>query len=140
MEEFSFPDPPDPRDLPWWRRIPKVYYWWGASLVFLGISFLWLPSQCSLDGLSMEPTKKNDLANMDSVNLDTDLEFKEDQLWYKIGEKKPFSGLAISYHENGKRRSQTTVKDGVAYGLIEEWDENGTRLGANFKDEFKRRK
>ena len=57
-----------------------------------------------------------------------------------LGEKKPFSGLAISYHENGKRRSQTTVKDGVAYGLIEEWDENGTRLGANFKDEFKRRK
>jgi antitoxin component YwqK of YwqJK toxin-antitoxin module len=45
--------------------------------------------------------------------------------------------LALSYHENGKVRSQTKVKDGKAYGLIEEWDENGTRLGQSFKNEFR---
>jgi antitoxin component YwqK of YwqJK toxin-antitoxin module len=46
--------------------------------------------------------------------------------------------LALSYHENGEIRSQTKIKEGEAYGLIEEWDENGTKKGAKFKDEFER--
>tara|TARA_B100002019_G_scaffold88610_1_gene76731 strand:- start:209 stop:355 length:147 start_codon:yes stop_codon:yes gene_type:complete len=44
--------------------------------------------------------------------------------------------VALSYHENGKIRSQTKIKEGKAYGLIEEWDENGTLKGTKFKDEF----
>ena len=38
--------------------------------------------------------------DLEKVNQEKDLEFREDQMWYKIGEW-PFPGLALSYHENG---------------------------------------
>ena len=136
MEDFSFPDPPDPKDLPWWRRIPPMYYWWAASIVLLAIAFVWLPSQCSMEAFNLPQSNKEDLQGLDKVNQDKDLEFRVDDLWYKIGAEQPFSGLSLSYHENGKVRSQTKVKEGKAYGLIEEWDENGSRLGTQFKNEF----
>ena len=81
---------------------------------------------------------KKELDGMEKLNQDEDLEFREDQMWYKIGAELPFTGLALSYHENGEIRSQTKIKEGEAYGLIEEWDENGTKKGAKFKDEFER--
>ena len=46
------------------------------------------------------------------------------------------TGVAEAFHENGKLRSSTKIKDGKAYGLIREWDENGTSIGPRFKDEF----
>ena len=137
MEDFSFPDPPDPKDLPWWRRIPPMYYWWMASIVLLAIAFIWFPSQCSMDAFDMPQGKTEDLNGLEKVDQNKDLEFREDQMWYKIGDELPFTGLALSYHENREIRSQTKVKEGKAYGLIEEWDENGTRLGQNFKNEFR---
>ena len=137
MEDFSFPDPPDPKDLPWWRRIPPMYYWWLGSIVLLAIAFIWLPSQCSMDAFDMPQGKTEDLNGLEKVDQNKDLEFREDQMWYNIGDDLPFTGLALAYHENGKIRSQTKVKEGKAYGLIEEWDENGTRLGQNFKNEFR---
>ena len=136
MEEFSFPDPPDPKDLPWWRRIPSVYYWWAGSVVLLAVAFIWLPSQCSMEALNLPQRTTGSTEDFEEANQDKELEFRSDELWYKIGDSVPFSGLAISYHENGKVRSHTKVKEGAAYGLIEEWVENGTRLGAKFKDEF----
>ena len=140
MEDFKFPDPPDPKDLPWWRRIPQMYYWWGASIVLLAIAFIWLPSQCTMDAFNLPQGKVNDLEGLEKVNQDKDLEFREDQVWYKLGDEVPFTGVALSYHENGKIRSQTKIKEGKAYGLIEEWDENGTLKGTKFKDEFEQNK
>ena len=137
MEDFKFPDPPDPKNIHWWRKIPPMYYWWLASIVLLAFAFVWLPSQCSMDAFTLPQGETEDLSNLEKVDQDKDLEFRKDQTWYKIGGDSPFTGLALSYHENGKVRSQTRVKEGKAYGLIEEWDENGTRLGQNFKNEFR---
>jgi hypothetical protein len=90
-----------------------------------------------MDAFDMPQGKSDDLSGLEKVDQDKELEFREDQMWYKIKGDSPFTGLALSYHENGKVRSQTKVKDGKAYGLIEEWDENGTRLGQSFKNEFR---
>ena len=90
-----------------------------------------------MDAFTLPQGETEDLSNLEKVDQDKDLEFREDQMWYKIGGDSPFTGLALSYHKNGKVRSQTKVKEGKAYGLIEEWDENGTRLGQNFKNEFR---
>ena len=60
-----------------------------------------------------------------------------DGLWYQIGSDSPFTGFADAFHKNGKIRSRTKVKNGLSYGLIEEWDENGTKKGTLFKDEFR---
>ena len=138
MEDFTFPDPPDPKDLPWWKRIPTMYYWWLASIFLLAIAFIWLPSQCSMDALNFPQRGQSELDGFEKLNQDEELEFREDQMWYKIGAELPFTGLALSYHGNGGIRSQTKIKEGEAYGLIEEWDENGTKKGAKFKNEFDR--
>ena len=50
------------------------------------------------------------MEGLEKVNQDKDLEFREDQVWYKIRDEVPFTGVALSYHENGKVRSQTKVK------------------------------
>jgi hypothetical protein len=89
-----------------------------------------------MEAFNLPQSNKENLQGLDKVNQDKDLEFRVDDLWYKIGAEQPFSGLSLSYHENGKVRSQTKVKEGKAYGLIEEWDENGSRLGTQFKNEF----
>ena len=93
-----------------------------------------------MDAFNLPQGNAGDIGDLEKVNQEKDLEFREDQMWYKIGELTPFSGLALSYHENGQLRSQTKVKDGLAYGLIEEWDENGTLKGAKFKNEFQNSK
>jgi len=104
----------------------------------LTIAFIWLPSQCTMEAFNLPQGTSDDLEGLEKVDQDKELEFREDQMWYKIGDQLPFTGVALSYHENGKIRSQTKVKDGKAYGLIEEWDENGTILGTKFKGEFDR--
>lgn len=70
------------------------------------------------------------------MDQDKELEFREDQLWYRIGATEPFTGVAEAFHDNGEVRSRTKVRDGLAYGLIEVWDENGTLTGPKFKNEF----
>ena len=89
-----------------------------------------------MDAFNLPQGKVDDLEGLEKVNQDKDLEFREDQVWYKLGDEVPFTGVALSYHENGKIRYQTKIKEGKAYGLIEEWDENGTLKGTKFKDEF----
>ncbi|SVD77060.1 uncharacterized protein METZ01_LOCUS429914 [marine metagenome] len=64
----------------------------------------------------------------------TELEFRSDQLLYKIGAEKPLTGAAVEMHPNGKMKSRTLVKDGFTTGLIEEWDPNGNPVGSNFND------
>ena len=85
MEDFKFPDPPDPKDLPWWRRIPQMYYWWGASIVLLTIAFIWLPSQCSMDAFNLPQGKVDDLEGREKVNQDKDLEFGRINFGIKSG-------------------------------------------------------
>ena len=138
MKDFKFPDPPEPQDLSWYRRVPPMYYWWGGTVVFLGLTIIWLPSQCVLNDLEV-PERGNPEENAyKNLNQEKDLEFREDGLWYEIKSESPFTGFADAYHSNGKIRSRTKVRDGLAYGLIQEWDENGTLLGTLFKDEFQR--
>lgn len=135
MKDFEFPTPPEPKEVPFYRRIPSVYYWWFGAVFFLGLTIIWLPSQCTLDYLdSTEVT--DELQGFPKVDQDKELEFREDQLWYRIGAAEPFTGVAEAFHDNGEVRSRTKVRDGLAYGLIEVWDENGTLTGPKFKNEF----
>jgi hypothetical protein len=135
MKDFEFPTPPEPEDIPFYRRIPTVYYWWFGAVFFLGLTVIWLPSQCTLDSLGL-PEEADELEGFPKVDQDRDLEFREDQLWYSLGSNEPFTGVAEAFHPNGKVRSRTKIREGLAYGLIEEWDENGTVDGPRFKGEF----
>ena len=74
--------------------------------------------------------------NLAEANQNTELEYRKDDLWYKIGDDTPYNGYAIDFHENGKMKSRTSISEGKAVGLIEEWDENGSIRGVLFKDEF----
>lgn len=136
MKNYPFPDPPEAPDLPWFRRIPSLYYWWLGAFVFLAVTIVWLPSQCTLDDLGLPERGNSEESGYSKLDQDKDLEFRQDGLWYEIDSNASFSGFAESYHPNGKIRSRTKIKEGVAYGLIEEWDANGTKQGTPFKDEF----
>ena len=50
------------------------------------------------------------------------IDWKED-VHYLNG--KPFTGVTVQYHKNGKLSSRYTMKDGVYHGLVEEWHGNG---------------
>ena len=107
MNDFKFPDPPGPQDLSWYRRVPPMYYWWGGTVVFLGLTIIWLPSQCVLNDLEV-PERGNPEENAyKNLNQEKDLEFREDGLWYEIKSESPFTGFADAYHPNGKIRSRT---------------------------------
>ena len=138
MNEFEFPDPPDAKDIPWYRRIPPVYLWWIGAFLLLGGSIFWLPTQCVLDDIGIPNDNSGDELNRRIVDQDKDLDFRKDGLWYEVESNRSFSGYAESYHSNGKLKSRTKIRDGVAYGLIEEWDENGSMKGTPFKDEFRK--
>ena len=135
MKDFQFPTPPDPSVVPFYRRIPSVYYWWFGAVILLGLTIIWLPTQCTLENLNLPSQNAEEVTNLQKLNQDEDLEFRQDGLWYAIGLEDPFTGVAEAFHANGEVRSRTKIKDGVAYGLIEEWDENGTSVGPRFKDD-----
>ncbi len=97
-----------------------------------------MPTQCVLDDFGGGDREPSAESKYRQANQDEDLEFRKDGLWYEIQSDVPFTGFGQAYHPNGKLRSRTKIKDGVAYGLIEEWDENGSILGTPFKDEFPR--
>ena len=56
------------------------------------------------------------------------LEFRDDGLWYEIGEKEPFTGKAVRFHENGQRCWSTQLKDGIPKGRVLQWDEEGNAI------------
>ena len=134
--ESPEPEPIDPADLSARRSGLRTILWWIAGFVSLVTIIIFTTSQCGLEKLNLPGPTISDPADLPSANQDTELELREDQLWYRIGEDKPFSGAAISLHPNGKLKSRTKVQDGAAYGLIEQWDANGTIIGILFKDEF----
>ena len=90
--------------------------------------------QCShptLDSAAEQERAREERKEYDMV---TELEFRSDQLLYKIGAEKPLTGATVEMHPNGKMKSRTLVKDGLTTGLIEEWDPNGNPVGSNFND------
>jgi hypothetical protein len=44
---------------------------------------------------------------------------------HQVDSGKPFTGIAVTFHENGQIKSKTTYKDGKREGLIEWFWENG---------------
>ena len=136
MSEQKFPDLPDPTELPRRRLLSPVAYWWIGTVLLLGITIVWLPSQCSTETITTSEKKLEDMNSLPQADQSKDLEFREDGLWYEAGSTEPFSGAAVSYREDGGMKSRTKIRNGEAYGLIEEWDENGSVRGNLFKEEF----
>ncbi|MAL84989.1 MAG: hypothetical protein CMI23_01345 [Opitutae bacterium] len=136
MTEKKFPDLPDPTEIPKPRMFSSVVYWWIGTILLLGFTIIWLPSQCTSNEISGYNQDENSIESLPQVNQNQDLEFREDGLWYQIGKDVPFNGAAVDFHENGVMKSRTKIVEGTAVGLIEEWDENGTIRGVRFKDEF----
>ena len=83
MKDDPFPIPPGPEDMPAYRRIPSAYYWWFGSVVLLGITIIWLPSQCTMEGLNLPDRKAEELGSLKKVNQDKGMEFREDGFWYE---------------------------------------------------------
>ena len=106
------------------------------AIAIISLGFILIPAQCASDGLNLPERKIDSAEGMTVADQDKELEFREDGLWYETGSVEPFSGAAVSYHEDGKMKSRTKVKDGKAYGLIEEWDKNGSLRGNLFKDKL----
>tara|TARA_B100002019_G_scaffold127640_2_gene109852 strand:- start:2992 stop:3408 length:417 start_codon:yes stop_codon:yes gene_type:complete len=136
MSKQKFPDLPDPTEIPRRRLSSTVTYWWIGTILLLGLTIVWLPSQCATSSFSEINMDNDSGENLAEANQNTELEYRKDDLWYKIGDDTPYNGYAIDFHENGKMKSRTSISEGKAVGLIEEWDENGSIRGVLFKDEF----
>ena len=137
-EEDIFPTPPDAPEPTIWQRLSNSpYFWWFSAMFLMGLVVIWLPSQCSFDALQFPQEETEDLDNNPFVDKDKELEQREDGMWYKIDGGELYSGVGVTFHINGTRKTRTKFVDGSAVGLIEEWDTNGTLLGPRFKGEFK---
>ena len=100
----------------------------GSDVVAVSMSLL-MPQfpQEEFEDLDKEPF----------VDKDKELEQRRDGMWYKINGGELYTGIGVTFYANGPRKSRTKFVDGLAIGLIEEWDMNGTLLGPRFKGEFK---
>ena len=138
IDKNPFPDPPEAKGSRFPRNLPPVA-WWILAFVMVGVAIFWLPSQCVTSVTNSSVDEGGATPQLPELNQDKDLEFREDGLWYQVGSQETFSGVAVAYHEdNVTVRTKTKLRDGKSYGLIEEWDENGTLKGQLFKDEFLR--
>ena len=136
IDKNPFPDPPEAKDFRFPSKLPPVA-WWVLAFVMVGVAIFWLPSQCVSSVTNSSVEEDGATPQLPELNQDKDLEFREDGLWYQVGSQETFSGVAVAYHEdNVTVRTKTKLRDGKAYGLIEEWDENGSLKGQLFKDEF----
>ncbi|MFL2913948.1 MAG: hypothetical protein ACJZ64_04840 [Opitutales bacterium] len=136
MTEEKFPDLPDPAEYRRPRFLSPVAYWWIGTIFLIGITIVWLPSQCSTASLTVPENRENNMSTLPQADLTKELEFRKDGLWYKIDQGIPYSGAAVDFHDNGEMKSRTKMVDGKGIGLIEEWDENGSVKGTRFKNEF----
>ena len=136
IDKNPFPDPPEAKGSLFPRNLPPVV-WWILAFVMVGVAIFWLPSQCVSNITDFTVEEGGATPQLPELNQDKDLEFREDGLWYQVGSQETFSGVAVAYHEdNVTVRTKTKLRDGKAYGLIEEWDENGSLKGQLFKGEF----
>ena len=137
MADDKFPAPPEPTgDFPAERSsLPPVVWWIVAGIAVITFIFF-LPSQCGLENIETPSPAVTDPNEQPVADQETELELRKDQLWYKIGAEKAFTGAAVEMHPNGKMKSRTLMKDGISFGLIEEWDVNGSIVGPKFKEEL----
>ncbi len=137
MAEDKFPAPPEPTgDFPAERSSLSPILWWITAGIALITFIFFIPSQCGLGNIETPSPAVTDPDGEPVSDQETELELRKDQLWYKIGVEKPFTGAAVEMHPNGKMKSRTLMKDGISYGLIEEWDLNGSIVGPKFKGEL----
>ncbi len=138
-EEDIFPTPPDAPSLSLWQRMTSsMYFWWMLAFLLMGLAVILISSQCSTDAMNFPEPKSSNLDDLPFVDQDKELAKKSDGLWYRVGEVTPFDGLAVTFYPNGKKKTRTQFKEGLAIGLIEEWDANGSSVGPRFKGEFTR--
>ena len=137
MPDDKFPAPPEPEgDFPAERSSLSPIVWWIAAGIALITFLFYLPRQCGLENIETPSPAVTDPNEQPVADQETELELRKDQLWYKIEAEKPFTGAAVEKHPNGKMKSRTLMKDGISFGLIEEWDANGSVVGPKFKDEL----
>jgi hypothetical protein len=138
-EEDIFPTPPEAPDPTLWQRVSgSPYFWWFVAMFLLGLLVVLLPSQCSFEGLQFAQEEAEDLDVAPFVDQNEELQQRLDGLWYKKADDLPYTGLGVTFHQNGQKKTRTKFSEGLAIGLIEEWDNNGSLLGPQFKNEFKR--
>ncbi|MEK9772896.1 MAG: hypothetical protein VW576_04970 [Opitutae bacterium] len=137
-EEDIFPTPPDAPDPTIWERLSSSpYFWWFGAMLLMALVVMWLPTQCSFDALQFPQEELEDLDQEPFVDKDEELELRQDGMWYKTNGGELYTGVGITFHPNGQKKTRTKFVDGLAIGLIEEWDTNGSLLGPRFKGEFK---
>jgi len=137
MPDDKFPAPPEPTgDFPAERSSLSPIVWWIAAAIALITFIFFIPSQCGLENIEPPSPAITDPNEQPVADQETELELRKDQLWYKIDAEKPFTGAAVEKHPNGKMKSRTLMKDGISFGLIEEWDVNGSIVGPKFKEEL----
>ena len=105
-----------------------------AVAVAVAVSLLPLAgAACAQDSLDAEGALDTEaLARIASEAYDGELQKRFD-IKYKPGEKKPFSGWFISYHDNGQMRKLEQYKDGKYHGPFLYWHDNGQM---NFQGEY----
>jgi len=136
-EEDVFPAPPEPPPPSAWQRLSaSPYFWWFAAIFLMGCVVFLFPSQCTFEAIQFPTEKRVDLDQSPFVDQEKELSMAGDGLWYKAGETVPYSGLGVTFHPNGEKKTRTQFAEGIAVGLIEEWDLNGSNLGPRFKGEF----
>lgn len=105
-------------------------------MFMLALLVIWLPSQCSYDAMQFPQENVVDLDKEPFVDQSNDLEIRRDGRWYLRKSNELYSGIGVTFHPNGQKKTRTKFIEGVATGLIEEWDANSTSIGPRFKGEF----
>jgi len=74
------------------------------------------------------------LAKPEGVNMEEELEFREDIAYLK-GSDTPYTGKFYILHPNGQKHGEGNFKNGKPDGLSVEWFENGQKWSeGNYKD------
>ena len=136
-EEDIFPTPPEAPLPSFWQRVSSsMYFWWMCAFFLMAVAVFLISSQCSTDALNFPQSNAKNLDVLPFLDQEKDLQLRADGLWYEIGKDIPFDGVAVTFHSNGQKKSRVQYKDGLAFGLIEQWEMNGTSVGPRFKGEF----
>ena len=75
------------------------------------------------------------LVSCDQQEIDASMLVTRNETAYEVNSNTPFTGVSLTYHQNGAVDDRVTFKDGKQNGLLESYFENGTReFRANMKD------
>ena len=66
------------------------------------------------------------LSSVSAFSIDkAALKIGQDDLYYAMGATKPYTGKAVEWHNNGKKKTETHYKDGNKHGKELSWYETG---------------